>query len=112
MWYLIASKGRIYLSLIVFTLTSFLLLRVALLLSNTDYFSLDGSQIIFALLYGMRFDVAIITLLAAPFILASILPFRLAENQRWQTLCAWLCCASLLVTLTLGAAYFAFFSAM
>lgn len=112
MRHLIAFKSKIYLSLIIFTLASFFLLRIALLLSNIDYFSLSASQILFALIYGMRFDVAIITLLAAPFILASILPFKFAETLRWQALCAWLCCVALLIALTIGAADFAFFADM
>lgn len=112
MWQYFTFKSKVYSSLLIAALTCFMGLRLALLLSHPQYFTLSVTETLYAFLYGMRFDLSIITLLASPFLLASILPFRFTEQRPWRLTCAWLGFLTLLATLILGAADFAFFADM
>lgn len=112
MWQHFTFKSKVYFSVLLGALVCFMGLRLALLLSHPQYFALSLAETLYAFCYGMRFDVSIITILAAPFLFASILPFRFAEQHLWRLTCAWLGFLTLVTTLIIGAADFAFFADM
>lgn len=84
--------------IIVFSLFSFLIVRLALYGTHYSYFSpLSGVEVATAFLKGMQFDSATLMLAFAPMLLILSFPFKAIQQLRWQKRLAWLCCGVLLL---------------
>jgi len=65
----------------------FLLSRLLFYLFNTQFFGdLDGIDLLEAFLGGMRFDISIVIILSAPFILMNTIPVPARSGKTWQLL--------------------------
>ncbi len=76
------AKGFFLFSIFFVTLICYLLFRLSILYFYNDVFSsLNNIDIIRSFLYGIRFDVSIISLLYMPFFLLFMLPFK---SKKWN----------------------------
>ena len=83
-------SSHVYLVMLVrllIALLFFLLSRLLFYLFNTQFFGdLDGIDLLEAFLGGMRFDISIVIILSAPFILMNTIPVPARSGKTWQLL--------------------------
>lgn len=92
-----------------FSLLAFLLIRLVMIAFYPDYFSgLPVSEILYALLYGVRFDSATVIILGSIFWLLLLIPLPGFQHPRVRQTLAWLYLLLLLVVfaLCLGDVYY------
>ena len=83
-------SSHVYLVMLVrllIALLFFSLSRLLFYLFNTQFFGdLDGIDLLEAFLGGMRFDISIVIILSAPFILMNTIPVPARSGKTWQLL--------------------------
>ena len=69
----------------------FLLARIGLfLIYQHDFRDLSGLEVVQAFLRGLQFDLSIILVVTGLPLLLMLLPWRFAQNRRWQGLYIWI----------------------
>ena len=105
--------SRIKLSLILISLALglFTLFRGLLLVTYFDEFStLSIFEILQAFVYGLRFDIALASIIFFIPLLMINLPFKFAENSKWLSFWYWVCLPIIIMTCLLLAADIAYYA--
>jgi phosphoglycerol transferase MdoB-like AlkP superfamily enzyme len=105
------KRIRLSLILISLTLIIFTLFRGILLITYYDEFSaLSLFEIFQAFFYGLRFDIALTSILFFFPILLINLPFKWAENKNWLSFWYWVCLPIIIAACLLLAADIAYYA--
>lgn len=82
---MVLSIFKLLFKRLLFILCAYTFCRILFFVFNNFYFKeASAGNIIYSFIHGVRFDISIILLLNAPFIIFSILPFRFTFHKRYQ----------------------------